>query len=62
MKSEDVSRISHDDKAWQNAFDRSKIDPQLRFMTILEIAEAGGASPSTLAYIKENLEIDQALN
>ncbi len=62
MKSEDVSRISHDDKAWQKAFDRSKIDPQLRFMTILEIAEAGGASPSTLAYIKENLEIDQALN
>ncbi len=62
MDSEDVSEFSHKDKAWKTAFDRAQTDPQLRVMTILEIAEAGGASPNTLAYIKENLELDQALN
>lgn len=62
MDSEDVSEYSHKDKAWRIAFDRAQTDPQLRVMTILEIAESGGATPNTLAYIKENLELDQALN
>lgn len=62
MDSYKVSERSHEDKAWKNAFKRAESDPQLRYMTILEIAKAGGATPNTLAYIKENLELDQALN
>lgn len=62
MKSEDVSELSHEDKAWQVAFNRAKKDPEHRFMSILEIAEAGGASESTLDYIRYNLELDEALN
>lgn len=62
MKSSDVSKISHKDSAWIKAYERSKKDPQMRSMTILEIAEAGGANQNTLAYIKENLELDQYLN
>lgn len=62
MESNEISAISHEDSAWINAFERSKKDPQMRSMTILEIAEAGGATPNTLAYIKENLELDQYLN
>lgn len=62
MKSDDISALSHEDEAWQLAYNRGKKDPQQRYMSILEIAKAGGASQNTLAYIKENLEIDQALN
>lgn len=62
MKSEEVSELSHKDQAWIKASERAKTDPQLRFMTTLEIAEAGGATPNTLAYIKENLELDEYLN
>lgn len=62
MDSEAVSAYSHKDKAWETAYNRAQTDPQLRVMTILEIAESGGANPNTLAYIKENLELDQALN
>lgn len=62
MDSKAVSEYSHKDKAWKTAFNRAQVDPQLRVMTILEIAESGGANPNTLAYIKENLELDQALN
>ncbi len=62
MDSKAVSEYSHQDKAWEIAYKRSQIDPQLRVMTILEIAESGGANPNTLAYIKENLELDIALN
>ena len=62
MKSSDISEISHKDSAWIKAYERSKKDPQMRSMTILEIAEAGGANQNTLAYIKENLELDQYLN
>lgn len=62
MDSDAVSKLSHEDKAWQRAFGRAANDPQQRYMTILEIAKAGGATPNTLAYIKENLELDQALN
>lgn len=62
MSSKDVSSYSHQDEAWIEAFKRSQGDPQKRDMTILEIAKAGGASENTLAYIKENLEIDQLLS
>lgn len=62
MNSDQISAISHEDSAWQAAYDRWKNDPQQWDMSILEIAEAGGANPNTLAYIKENLELDQALN
>ena len=62
MDSKAVSEYSHKDKAWERAFNRAQTDPQLRVMTILEIAESGGANPNTLAYIKENLELDQTLN
>lgn len=62
MDSKAVSDYSHQDNAWKTAFKRAQADPQLRVMTILEIAESGGANPNTLAYIKENLELDQALN
>lgn len=60
MKSEDISALSHEDSAWKCAYERWKKDPQQWNMSILEIAEAGGANPNTLAYIKENLELDQA--
>lgn len=62
MQSVEISELSHSDRAWQKAYARAKNDPQLRVMTIMEIAQAGGASTNTLAYIKDNLEIDQALN
>lgn len=62
MDSKEVSSLSHEDAAWKKAFDRARKDPQMRFMTIMEIAEAGGANPNTLAYIKENLELDEAIN
>ena len=62
MKSSDISEIPHEDSAWIKAYERSKKDPQMRSMTILEIAEAGGANQNTLAYIKENLKLDQYLN
>lgn len=62
MKSEEISAISHEDSAWKAAYERWKKDPQQWNMSILEIAEAGGANANTLAYIKENLELDQALN
>lgn len=62
MKSEDISAISHEDSAWRAAYERWRKDPQQWNMSILEIAEAGGANPNTLAYIKENIELDQALN
>ena len=62
MPSKEVSSYSHQDEAWKEAFKRSQGDPQKRDMTILEIAKAGGATPNTLAYIKENLELDQILN
>ena len=62
MKSEDISALSHEDAAWQAAYERWKKDPEQWDMSILEIAEAGGANPNTLAYIKENIELAQAIN
>lgn len=62
MKSEDISAFSHEDSAWRAAFERWKKDPQQWTMSILEIAEAGGANPNTLAYIKENIELEQSLS
>lgn len=62
MRSEEISSMSHEDAAWKAAYERWKKDPQQWNMSILEIAEAGGANPNTLAYIKENLELDQALS
>jgi uncharacterized phage-associated protein len=62
MKSDEISAISHEDSAWKTAYERWKKDPQQWNMSVLEIAEAGGANPNILAYIKENLELDQVLN
>lgn len=62
LDSKKVSDISHKDKAWKTAYERSKKDPGLWTMTILEIAEAGNASEYTLAYIKNNIELDHLLN
>lgn len=47
----ELSPESHD-KAYQTACERSKRDPQLSMLTCLEIAEAGGASPKMLEYIR----------
>lgn len=57
-----ISQMSHEDSAWKKAYERWIKDPEQWDMSILEIAEAGGANPNVLAYIKENLELDQFLN
>lgn len=62
MPSPQISKLSHEDKAWIDAFERAKQDPQQSGMTIMEIARAGGANNGVLQYIKENLELDILLN
>lgn len=57
----ELSPESHD-KAYRKALKRGKKDPQLDMLTSIEIAEAGGASPKMLEYIrcKELLTADLA--
>lgn len=47
----ELSPESHD-RAYKKAYRRSKKDPQLSILTCMEIAEAGGASPKMLEYIR----------
>lgn len=49
---EELSPKSHDE-AYRKAYARYKKDPQLGTLTNLEIAKAGNATESMLAYIKE---------
>lgn len=62
MTSKQVSNYSHNDKAWQTAYERAQKDPQQYYISTLEIANAGGASESTKEYIRYNIELDQALS
>lgn len=54
-----LSNRSHYDKAWKEAFNRSKDDPEKDVMTVLDIAKAGKAKLGVIAYIKENMLIDK---
>ena len=62
---ERVSRMSFNDifsdthgKEWERAFNKKS---GKKVMDILKIAEEGGADESTLAYLKEYLELEEAL-
>ncbi len=59
MNSYKLSNRSHYDKAWKDAFTRSKDDPEKDVMTVLDIAKAGNAKSGVIAYIKENMLIDK---
>lgn len=49
---EELSPLSHD-KAYKKAYARCKKDPQLGILTNMEIAKAGNATESMVAYIRE---------
>ena len=54
-----LSNRSQYDKAWKEAFSRSKDDPEKDVMTVLDIAKAGKAKSGVIAYIKENILVDK---
>lgn len=59
MKSEDLSQLSHKDRAWHDAWVRSQSDPESNRMTLVEIARAGGASPEMVFFIARNILLDR---
>ncbi len=58
---EELSPESHDE-AYDKAYARYKDDPQLGTLTNIEIAKAGGATESMIAYIREKELIATALS
>ena len=61
LSSRELSERTHLDSAWQNAYERAKIDPEQNKLSLLEIARSGGASEPMLEYIKYRIGLDMAL-
>lgn len=57
----DLSDLSHD-TAWEEANNRIADDPQKNFITIIDIARAGKATPAMVDYIREKQLIKNALS
>lgn len=51
---QELSRISHDDRAWQEANRRAEDDPRDNYMSLVNIARAGGANESILEHIRQS--------
>lgn len=58
-ESYDLSELSHD-TAWSEAFTRSQDDPEKDFMSIIDIAKAGNATPEMVSYIREQQILKKA--
>lgn len=57
MKSNDLSEKSHD-KAWKDAHKRAENDPKDDYISIVNIAKAGGASKEVLNYIRQKQQME----
>ncbi|MDR0995270.1 MAG: SocA family protein [Tannerella sp.] len=57
----DLSDMSHD-SAWGKAMKRIQDDPQKNFITIIDIARAGKASPTMVDYIRDKQIVKNALS
>ena len=51
---QELSTISHEDKAWQAANRRAKDDPRDNYMSLVNIARAGGANEKILEHIRQS--------
>lgn len=58
MTAEQLTELSHKDKAWIKAKERMKDDPTDGRMSLVSIARAGGASPAILEYLRDSLNFD----
>lgn len=54
----DLSNKSHDN-AWEEAFNRSKDDPQKDYISNIEIARSGNAKIEIINFIRENEKINR---
>lgn len=61
LSSNRLSALTHEDRAWQEAKERSLVDPEQNKLSLLEIARSGGASEAMLNYIKYRIEMDMML-
>ena len=61
VPSEELSDLSHKDKAYKKARRLMKKDPQQDRLTYIDIAWAGGASEDVLEYIRESEQIKREL-
>ena len=52
--SQELSRISHEDNAWKAANRRAKDDPRDNYMSLVNIARAGGANENILEHIRQS--------
>lgn len=51
---QELSILSHEDKAWQAANRRAKDDPRDNYMSLVNIARAGGANEKILEHIRQS--------
>ena len=57
----ELSVLSHDE-AWQQAYERMQDDPQKNFMTLIDIARAGKATPQMVDYLREKQILKQSMS
>ena len=53
----DLSKKSHD-KAWEDSYKRAENDPKDDYISIVNIAKAGGASKEILNYIRQRQQME----
>lgn len=58
LTAEQLTDMSHKDKAWKDAYEQTKDDPERGLMSIMSIARSGGAKKPMLDYIRESLQFE----
>lgn len=58
----DLARLSHKDQAWLDTREKMKEDPEMYRITSIEILKSANASPEMIDYVKENMQIIDALS
>lgn len=62
LSSKELTEISHNDKAWIDANNSRKEDPEKDRISQLDMAKSGGASDDMLSYILYEMKLDRQLS
>lgn len=62
LTSKELTEISHRDKAWIDANNSRKLDPEKDRISKLDMAKSGGASSDMLSYILYEMNLDRQLS
>lgn len=62
MSAYDLAKKSHEDQAWLDTREKMKEDPEMYRITSIEILKSANATPAMIDYVKENMQIMDALS